>query len=140
MADFPVNLKQVYFTRTIVVANPNHRPDLSAPVRMAPQNEINVQKLEDAENEYVVSMRTRFNPESDPSEGYTIDMECVALFDVLNISGDEALKAVSIVGHNVVYGAIREAVLWITGRHPFGALAFGLSVLEPKKADSKEPS
>lgn len=138
MADFPVTLKQVYFTRTVVIANPDHKPDPNVKIRLAPQNTINIQKLEDAENEYVVSMKTLYNPESNPTEGYTIDIECVALFQVLNITGDEALKAVTIVGHSVVYGAIREAVLWITSRHPFGPLTLGLSVLEPKNPENKK--
>jgi preprotein translocase subunit SecB len=131
MANFPVNLSQVYFTRTVVIANQNHVPDNTRQTTLAPNNAINVQKVEDSENEYVVSMRTIFNPENDPASGYSIDMECVALFNVTTITGDEALRAVTIVGHGVVYGAIREAVLWITGRHPFGQLSLGISVLEP---------
>jgi hypothetical protein len=33
----------------------------------------------------------------------------------------------------VVYGAIREAVLWLTGRQPYGPLSLGLSVLKPQE-------
>ncbi|MFZ3160606.1 MAG: hypothetical protein WBI05_11840 [Rhodoferax sp.] len=33
--------------------------------------------------------------------------------------------------HNVLYGAIREAVSWLTARQPYGAVMLGLSVLQP---------
>jgi preprotein translocase subunit SecB len=138
MADFPVNLKQVYFTRTMVIANPSHVPNDNLQVTIAPHNTINVQKLEDVNDEYVVTMKMLFNPENDNASAYSIDMECVALFQVVGIEGDEALRAVTIVGHGVVYGAIRESVLWITGRHPFGPLSLGLSVLGQKTAEAKE--
>lgn len=133
MANFPVDLNQVYFTRSIVISNPNFIPDGNPKTTITPNNSINVQKVENSDSEYVVTMRMIFNPDNDPASGYSIDMECVGLFSVTGLPDEEALRAVTIVGHSVVYGAIREAVLWITGRHPFGPLSLGVSVLEPRK-------
>lgn len=50
-----------------------------------------------------------------------------------------------ITAHSVLYGAIREAVSWITGRHPYGQISLGLSILssppeERTKVSSGEES
>lgn len=147
MNKFPIELKQVYFTRSIVVAIAEHAQkentaDVSSPrVSSAPVNSINVSFIDGSDNEYVVVMQTLLNMDKDPSDPYMIDMECVALFHVSSeLSKEEAMKGVTITGHSVVYGAIREAVAWITGRNPFGALNLGLSVLTPSKSNTTEES
>jgi len=49
----------------------------------------------------------------------------------LAASGEEALRAATLTGHQVTYGAIREAVMWLTSRQPNGPLLLGISVLPP---------
>jgi|APLak6261675998_1056109.scaffolds.fasta_scaffold00509_11 preprotein translocase subunit SecB len=133
MSDYPVNLKHIYFTRSIVISNPNHTPTGVTVTSIKPINHINVEKHPEIHSDYIVTMKMIFNQDNDPISGYSIDMECVALFSVENLNDTEALKAVTVIGHSVTYGAIREAVLWITARHPFGPLSLGLSILGAQK-------
>lgn len=139
MDKFPVELKQVYFTRSIVVAIPEYVLTVPVTINFPPQNNINVQYIEGSDNDYVFVMQTLLNEDKNPLDPYMIDMECVAQLHINNeLSKDEAMKAATITGHSVVYGAIREAVSWITGRHPFGPVSLGLSVLTPKTSDAPE--
>jgi len=139
MDKFPVDLKQVYFTRSIVVALPAHVPKDKLSVNFSPVNTINVQYVEGSDNDYVFVMQTVMNADKDPSDPYMIDMECVALLHVNpDLSKDEAMKAVTITGHSVVYGAIREAISWITGRNPYGPISLGLSILKPQEPKATE--
>ena len=133
----PISLVQVFFTRTVVLSVPDHEIT-DEKLHYAPLNNIDLEKVPDVENRYAVTMRTIVNPDQDTADPYFIDMECVGLFDVVpDISEEEARRGVTITAHNVLYGAIRECVSWLTGRHPYGNLTLGLSVL--KKRDDPPP-
>ena len=141
MDKFPVELKQVYFTRSIVVALSNYVLKDIVTINFPPVNTVNVQYIEGSDNDYVFVMQTLLNEDKNPLDPYMIDMECVAQLHINNeLSKDEAMKAATITGHSVVYGAIREAVSWITGRHPFGPVSLGLSILTPKIPETSEQS
>jgi hypothetical protein len=57
-------------------------------------------------------------------------MECIGDFEAdAGLSDEEAERGVLITANSVLYGAIREAVSWLTGRQAFGSITLGLSVL-----------
>ncbi|NOT15346.1 MAG: hypothetical protein HOP21_07190 [Methylotenera sp.] len=131
---FPVDLVHVYFTHTNIDSVPTYVADESNMSQLVPENKINVQRVEGSDNNYAVVMQTLLNPEKEATGPYRIDIECVAILRINSeLSPEEALKAATITGHSVVYGAIRESVLWLTGRHAHGPLTLGLSVLSSKK-------
>jgi preprotein translocase subunit SecB len=125
----PITLLQVFFVRSVVVANAAHTPSETAAV-LAPVNLLDVKKMPDREHLYQAHMRCTINAENDISQPYMIDMECVGNFEVdATLTPEEAERSVLITANSVLYGAIREAVSWLTGRQPFGPLTLGLSVL-----------
>jgi preprotein translocase subunit SecB len=131
----PITREQVFFVRSIVVAMPGYVPsDGVAP--LVPENQIVVNPVDDAPGRFAATMRTIINPAMDKKYPYSIDMECFGAFNTDNtLTADEALKGVTITAHNVLYGAIREAVSWLTARQPYGPLMLGLSVLQPTPAN-----
>ena len=136
----PIRLEQVWFTRSVVIALQDHKPSDSALKDNGPENAINVAPIDGQEGRYQANMTTKLNMEGDPIFPYIIDMECIGVFTAdISLPKEEALRAITITAHSVLFGAIREAVAWITGRHPFGQLMLGLSVLrsspqeQPKK-------
>lgn len=133
----PIQLERIMFTRSIVVAIPDHKPIDPPQLNPGPENFINVLPIDGQEGKYQVSMGTKLNVNGDPAYPYIIDMECIGVFSVdTKLTQEEATAGVTITGHSVLYGAIREAVAWITGRQPFGQLILGLSVLRPAKQES----
>ena len=129
----PITLHQVFFVRSVVVANAAHTPGETAAV-LAPVNSLDVKKVPNQERLYQAHMRCTINAENDPSQPYMIDMECVGNFEVdEKLSSEKAEHGVLITANSVLYGAIREAGSWLTGRQPFGALTLGLSVLASDK-------
>ena len=134
----PVTLERYFFTRSVVVTVDSHRPGEGV-LSIGPENKIDLAALEDNPGHYQVTMRSTFNSNGDPSAPYTIDMQCVGLFVAdSSLSPEDAPRVVTNTAHNVLYGAIREAIAWITGRQPFGTLVLGLSVLQPR-SDSTVP-
>lgn len=129
---FPITLEQVFFTRSIVVAIPNHAPTESTQP-ITPDNLINVLEVEPESNRFQVTMSCKMNMGGDPAYPYVIDMECIGVFNAdKSLNNKDALRGVTITSHSVLYGAIREAVAWITSRQPHGQVMLGLSVLQGK--------
>lgn len=132
----PITLEQVLFVRSVVVAIPNHQPSES-PAIASPVNQIDVTPIAEEPGHYSASMRTIINQESDVASPYFIDMECMAILIADDsLTPEEALRGITITAHSVLYGAIREAVAWLTARQPYGTLALGLSVLRPVAKDA----
>ena len=126
----PVTLERYFFTRSVVVTVDSHKRGEGV-LLIGPENKIDLAAIEDNPGHYQVTMRSTFNNNGDPSAPYTIDMQCVGFFIAdSSLSPEDAPRVVRITAHNVLYGAIREAVAWITGRQPFGTLVLGLSVLQ----------
>lgn len=142
MDKFPLELVSVNFTKTIVEAIPNYEPSNESTIQMAPKNTITAQALPKQESDVnaidrrVFHMKTVMNPEKLATSPYFIEIECFAIFKVVSdIPELEITKALTITGHSVVYGAIREAVSWLTGRHVNGGLFLGLSILTPQSKE-----
>ena len=134
MDNHPITLKSVFFTKTVVIAVPNHMPPEDGKMIGGPQNNLHGEKIEDTPGHYVATMQTKINLDQDVTHPYLIDIECVGVFVVdATLSEDDAHRGVMITAHSVLYGAIREAVSWITGRHAYGQLMLGLSVIQPNK-------
>jgi len=134
-----ISLDKVFFTRSVVIAIQNHNPSKTDVNRVIPENRIHVIPFEDKPGVFQVTMRTVINPSKDPSGPYLIDMECVGLFIADSaLPPDEATNQVMLIGHGVLYGAIREAVAWLTGRQPYGQLMLNLSILQSQSEEPKQ--
>lgn len=132
----PIALDSLFFVRSSVIAVPEHQPNGEL-IQVGPDNNLSVRKVDGKDRQYECSMRTVMNPDSDSAYPYMIDMECIAYLNVDDsLTDDEANRGVHITAHSVLYGAIREAVAWITSRQPYGQLMLGLSVLQPKVASA----
>lgn len=128
----PISLAQVIFTRVSVAAVAGHIFDPDA-ATAAPENSIDVKKIEGEDGQYQAVMTTLVNKEGDLNSPYSIDIECIAILHAdASLSESDARRGVTITAHSVLFGAIRETIAWLTGRQPYGPLMLGLSVLRPK--------
>lgn len=130
----PISLETVVFTKTFVQAVAGHeaKEDGDRSLAVQPENNINVKKLEARPGAYAATMTSVFNPTLDKTAPYYFDMECFAVLRAdASLSEADAVRGVTITAHNVLYGAIRETVAWMTARQPFGPFLLGLSVLRP---------
>lgn len=133
----PIQLNNVFFTRSVIISIPEHKPNDEVRARPGAENKITLNAIEGESGRYQVTMHTTLNLQGDPAEPYMIDMECIGVFTVdETVPADEIPRAVTITAHSVLYGAIREAIAWITGRQAFGQLMLGLSVLHTEKAET----
>ena len=134
----PIILEKLVFTRSSVIAVPEHQVAESRNIE-GPDNTLNVSKIDDEPGRYSATMRTVINPDMDKKWPYSIDMECMALLTADDtLSQEDAMRGVMITAHSVLFGAIREAVAWLTGRQPYGGVMLGLSVLRAQEDRSQD--
>lgn len=113
-----------------MIAIPGHEPPTGGQGTVSPENTINVMRDPSNPRQFIATMRCLINKEEAPTNPYSIDMECVAQLETDGtLSPEDELRGVTINAHSVCYGAIREAVAWLTARQPYGPVALGLSVL-----------
>ncbi len=137
---YPIQLRQVIFTRACVIAIRGHEPAPDGKASIVPENSISVVQNPEHPRQFIATMRTVINKEAQPSGPYSIDMECAAEFETDgSLSNEEELRGVTINAHSVCYGAIREAVAWMTARQPYGPVALGMSILRSPIAHSPSP-
>ena len=140
MTAYPIELKEVVFTKASVIAIPGHQLSTDGPA-ITPENSIAVTPDPEQKHHFIVTMRTVINKEQSQSCPYSIEMECIGAFRTNgSLSLEEELRGVAINGHSVCYGAIREAVSWMTSRQPYGQFSLGLSVLTPNKPATDQPA
>lgn len=129
-ADFPLKLESVFFTKLVFETLFDHDPSGKQEVPFLPDNNISVQTVPENGNIVAVNFSTKVNAERNITEPYFIDIECIALFTFIDgMPESEVIKAATITGNSVCYGAIREVISWTTGRLPYGQINVGLSVL-----------
>lgn len=128
----PLQIQHILFTKSHVYAIPGHTvPEKIVRSDQGPTNTLNIEEI--GNNEYSVTITSSFNLEQDPKEPYLIDVMCIGIFKVIdkNATPEQISKALNITGHSVVYGAIRENVMFITSRSVYGPFMLGLSILQP---------
>ncbi len=137
-ANHPIALERIFFTRTVVISIPEFQPNGEMNLTSAPENSIDVQEIDSEKGRYQVTMRTLLNQSSAPTDPYKIDIECIAILVADDsLTEEEKGRGLLITGHSVLFGAIRETVSWITGRHPYGPMMLGLSILPGNQAESQ---
>lgn len=137
---YPITLKEVLFTKVVVVAIPDHEPP-EGELNLSPENSITVNQEPDRPHHFIAAMKTVINKDRLTTSPYFIEIECIAALETDGtLAPEEELRGVTINAHSVCYGAIRETVSWLTSRQPYGALSLGLSVLRPRKEAAEQPN
>jgi hypothetical protein len=141
MNNYPISLDKIFFTKMHVEAIAEFKGLDKNKLTHTPENKLHVSTLDESGRKFSVSMSTTFNKEKDSKDPYCIEIECIGIFSAdTTLTLTEAIRHIQITAHSVLYGAIRESVLWITGRQPYGPFQLGLSILQapPPNAINQE--
>lgn len=130
IADFPLKLHKTIFTKMNFEAISDFTHSENSLIELMPINKLSVNDSPEDPRILLVQMNTVVNPDKAKQSPYFIELICLAVFEYPeSMNADEARRAVTITGHHVCYGAIRECVSWMTGRLPYGSVNLGLSIL-----------
>lgn len=136
---FPITLDRYFFTRFVVVSNPDHVNGEEETVNVDLDSSINVKEPEEGNGHtFIAEQRVKLDASTRPDLPYSLDIECIGFFKVDgSLERDKRLRAVTVVAHNVLYAAVRESVLSATARQAWGPFSIGLSVLRPTPVEDR---
>lgn len=126
----PLQLERHFFTKVLVDANPNGKPE--TPNQLSCQGEVG-QSAGDTK-QYQVVLRLKFTSPSDGEACYIGEIHAVGLFRVVDGWPVEKIPLlVEANGSALLYGAIRELLLNITARGPWPPVTLNsMTFIQPK--------
>lgn len=125
-----IALERLMFVKSCVTAIQDFSPD-DTTNSVLPINILDSEILPEQPGKWLSKFRLSYNADLAKNAPYCIDMECFCILSAdESLSYEDAARGITITAHSVLYGAIREAVAWITARQPYGPLTLGLSVLQ----------
>jgi hypothetical protein len=138
-ASLPANLDRLFFTRMGVFANPEWNQEDQDPTLQLDLSLIEVVRLPGSERAFACTQRIRHDGPKN-NNAYSLDLECIALLHfTADMSEEDQERRAYMLGHSVLYGACREAVLAASSRQVWGPFTIGFSVLANGANAAKQP-
>jgi hypothetical protein len=130
-AKLSIRLDRHFFTKLDVAANPDFDRALAqrlienAPITSA----MDIETIP-GESAVACTQTVRLPLDTTHLTPYSLDIECVGFFVYSGGAPDEAARQqMAKIAHQVLYAAVREMVLTMTGRMAWGPFSIGLAVL-----------
>ena len=135
----PLQLEELIYEIVHVVARKGHRA--SGEHRQRLENHLEFGQNRDVPGLWRVGLGVKILPEKDePEPPYDIDMQCVGFFRVHpDYPQDRAGKLVAVTGASILYSGVRDFVMTISARGPWGPFMLPTTSfidVEPKAEDS----
>lgn len=143
MNTIPVSLEQHVFPHIFITANPTFNQTGQHPVEGNVESELKVIAVPDNDRRFMTELHVRLDAETNQHLPYSIDVICLCFLTVGEPIADNDRKGFAAsVGHGIMFPAIRELVISLTARQPWGAFSIGLGTLEQQGdiATESEPA
>lgn len=127
--DIQLLLEHHFFPHIQVTANPNYVPSTS-PMGRAPINShLDVAKTQDSPLRYQAQLHVTLNAQGSTSSPYSIDVISIGhiSFSEPQEEGKKPHEVVANTAFRLLFPAIRELVLTLTARQPWGQFSIGMS-------------
>lgn len=135
MVNSAIRLKKYFFPIVDIRANIKHKPDEDKNILF--DIESATVKLDEKGNNYQLVIDIKISEEDSENIPYAGQIQAVGFFSLDNtISKEESKNLLHDQGIGNLYAAIREFILMITGRGPWGPL--GLPIHDPKEIELQE--
>ncbi len=122
----PLQLEDSFFTALETQANPAYQLPAEGGGRMpqpAVEPQIQMVRLKGEQKRYQLTLTVESSPASEGDEPYRIHCQIVGQFVVDDaFENDDLDRLVAINGASILYSALREMVLLVTGRCAWGAV------------------
>lgn len=133
--DFPATPEEHVFPIVRIAANPNFKPPKTPLLDTQAKSEISISQTPDNPRRFMVDLRVKVLPDDGQNLPYFIDVACLCFITVdEEVPLEARSRVVATVGHLMMYPAVRELILSITSRQPWGGFSIGFSVLSPNES------
>lgn len=126
-----IRAERHFFTRLHVAANPHFKPDGPAMIESKElQSTINTLLIDEDPGAFVCTQSVLLEADDDSQLPYNLDVECIGFFRADNPKDLEEHKDTGTkIAHQILFSAVREMVLTMTGRMAWGPFSTGLARL-----------
>ncbi|MCU0808394.1 MAG: hypothetical protein MUC53_10810 [Candidatus Contendobacter sp.] len=138
----PVTFGTTLFPEITILANPDFKPD--GPQHLVDANlnsALSTQAIEGEDNQFFSELRVKLEPDSKANVPYYFDILCLLTLTIgPEVPKEHRLSLANQAAHTIAFPAVRELILNLTARQPWGQFFIGLSVLTPQAVKEAEPS
>lgn len=127
-----------FFPLISTTANPQFRKHKDDPVDVEIETSITVHPIENKSDRLFIELRVKLQgaPEKTP---YQIDVIAACFVSTQDDANDASTKeAVSNIAYKILYPSIRELVLMLTARQPWGQFSIGIDTDDEIKSTPKK--
>ncbi|PIV88172.1 MAG: hypothetical protein COW48_07510 [Hydrogenophilales bacterium CG17_big_fil_post_rev_8_21_14_2_50_63_12] len=138
----PVTFGTTLFPEITIRANPDFKPDGPQHLVDAHLNSaLNTQAIEGEDNQFFSELRVKLDPGSKANVPYYFDILCLLTLTISpEVPNEHRLSLANQAAHTIAFPAVRELILNLTARQPWGQFFIGLSVLTPQAVKETEPT
>lgn len=127
----PITLAHHVFPQVSIITNPSFQvtgePTVAPPIESA----LTVGELDGGTNQFVIELYVKIDAGDNPRIPYSVEIVCAAqaLLTGDIPKGESPNRAIAEIGHRLLFPAVRELILSLTARQPWGQFSIGLGVI-----------
>lgn len=134
--EIPVTFEPHFFPLINIEANPDYNesdPSLNVVI----DSKLSINLTPKSASRFFCEQRVKVVRESNPNAPYYLDIVCLVFATIDDkVPEEERKSAATVLAHSLLFPAVRELVLSLTARQPWGVLSIGLSSLVPKEPEA----
>lgn len=138
----PVSFGTTFFTEISIRANPDFKSD--GPLQQVDahlNSALNTELINKENNQFAAELRVKLEPGNKINVPYYFDIICLVSLTIdPSVPEEHRPSLATQAAHTVAFPAVRELILNLTARQPWGQFFIGLSVLQPSKQTKLEIS
>lgn len=129
--EIPLQLQHHSFPNISIVANPDYKASPGPAPVPAIDAKLTVGEIDGNHNHYVIELRVQLDATDNSTIPYSLDVVCAMQAVVTGPLSDKTpvTRVMAETGHRLLFPAIRELVLNLTARQPWGQWSIGLGAL-----------
>lgn len=143
-AHFPADFESTVFPEIFIFANPNFKQSANINVVNEPiDSQISARPIPNEKNKFAAELRVKLDARNSESIPYSFNIVCLTIFTVEDVVPEDQRDGFALqAAHIIAFPAVRELILSLTARQPWGQFSIGVSILNPaeKPEQQKTPA
>ena len=127
----PITLAHHVFPQISITANPNYEASDEPAIIPPIQSSLTLGEIDGGTHQFVIELYIKVDAGNNPRIPYSLDVVCAAQarLDGEIPKTEDPQRMVAELGHKLLFPAVRELILSLTARQPWGQFSIGLGAL-----------
>lgn len=136
---FPAEFESTVFPEIAISANANFKQGSTVHVVDEPiDSQISARPIPNEKNKFAAELRVKLDARDSESIPYSFNIVCLTIFTVEESVPEEHRESFALMAaHTIAFPAVRELILSLTARQPWGQFSIGVSILNPAEKQKK---